>query len=356
MLSDQLGHIIHEQLCNQRLVVLPGFGGFVMEIIPSELDELRNRIHPPRETVLFNTKLEHNDGLLISTIAQNHELSYASADNWLTDAISEVRFRLENKETIHWAGVGTLKKTLEGKVEFHFEGDEALFGDGFGLRPLSLHIAEKDNVDKIRKLVTADGPVATAARTIPLKRIVRYAAAAVTVGLLMWIPFQKGIDGNGQMLVHQLNPFAVNTDVSYAPRTYQENWLPKGLEKPDALSERHDKEFLSLHVANSSGAGIVVKTDAVPLNELTSDSTIVEEIPDTTPTSYVVIAASFSSKKGALNYVADMKKRGFGAEYAGTDETGHLVAYGSYDSLEDANSMLASVSLSNKEARIVSGS
>ncbi len=355
MLSDQLGHIIHNQLCNQRLVVLPGFGGFVLDLIPSELDELRNRIHPPSETVIFNAKLDHNDGVLISTVAEDLELSYTQADNWVTDAISELRFRLENNETVNWKGVGTLKNSLEGQVEFTYNGDKALQGEVFGLKPLSLSIAEKDNVDKVRELVAADGPVVTAARTIPLKRIARYAAAAVTIGILAWIPFQKGMDGNGKMLVHQLNPFAVASEVSFSPRDYQENWLPKGLEKPDVLANRYEMEYLSLHLTEDNNPGIVVKTDAVPSQEVTPREALEVEQTETHPTSFVVIAASYPAKKDALKYVADMKKRGFGAEYAGTDESGHLVAYGSYDSLEDANSMLASVSISNKQARIVSG-
>ena len=51
-----------------------------------------------------------------------------------------------------------------------------------------------------------------------------------------------------------------------------------------------------------------------------------------------------------------MIKRGFSAEYAGTENSKHLVAYGTYASIDDAQKMLSSVSLSNKEARIVSGS
>ena len=68
-----------------------------------------------------------------------------------------------------------------------------------------------------------------------------------------------------------------------------------------------------------------------------------------------VIAATFATRSMADEYVAKMIARGFGAEYAGKDASGHLVAYGCYTSIEDAKKMLASVSLSNKEARVVYG-
>lgn len=356
MLSDQLGHIIHTQLCSEQLVVLPSFGGFVMDNVPSELDELRNHIQPPGKTVLFNAKLVHNDGLLIAAIAQEQKLSYATADTWLTDAISELRFRLENRETINWTGIGTLKKSISGQIEFGFDGDAALQGDTFGLKPLSLQIAEKDNVDKVREMVAADGPVATAVRTIPLKRITRYAAAAVAVGFLLWIPMQTGVMQHGKTLVHQLNPFVISMETAYTPRNFNEDWLSKGLENPDALADRFQQEYLSINLTENPTNSIVVKTDAIPSNEVEIVEEVASEPISKTASTYQVIAATFNTKAKAADYVADMIKRGFGAQYAGKDESGHLVAYGAYDSLEDANKMLASVSLSNKKAWIVAGS
>ena len=93
---------------------------------------------------------------------------------------------------------------------------------------------------------------------------------------------------------------------------------------------------------------IIVKTDAVPSTEVNIEPTedVVENIKEAS--SYKVIAATFSSRSEAADYVAKMIKRGFGAEYAGKDASGHLVAYGSYNSMEDAKKMLSSVSLSNK--------
>lgn len=355
MLSDQLGHIILNQLQDQPLVVLPGFGGFVKDHIGAELDEMRNRVHPPKNSVVFNGRLSHNDGLLIAAFAAEKELSYADADRLLTDAISELRFRLNNGEIITWDGLGELKKAFEGNVEFKAVVLPELQDEFFGLKPVSLTSVEKDNVDKVRELVAADGPVATKVRTLPIKRIARYAAAAVAVGFLMWMPIQNGALDNGKMLVHQFNPFATNTETAYSTRAFDENWMNKGFEQKDALSEKFSQEYISVFVSENSSKPIVVKTDAVPSTEVNvpiEDAVAV----DKSASSFKVIAATFNTKNEAADYVAKMIKRGFGAEYAGKDTEGHLVAYGSYNSLEDAKKMLASVSLSNKEARIVSGS
>lgn len=355
MLSNRLGNIICQQLREQPLVVLPSFGGFVKDELGAELDELRNRIHPPKNSVIFNAKLSHNDGLLVAAIAAELEVTYSSADKWLTDAISELRFRLNNGETVQFDGLGELKKSIEGTIEFKAVELPQIQDDFFGLKPVSLNPIEKDNVDKVREFVAADGPVATKVRTLPIKRIASYAAAAIAVGFLMWMPIQNGALNNGKMLVHQLNPFAVTTQSAYQSRQFDEAWISKGFEKEDVLADKFNHEYLKLYLAKNTNNAIVVKTDAVPSEEVNIEVEAPEESINKGASTFKVIAATFNTKSQAADYVANMIKRGFSAEYVGKDAQGHMVAYGTYDSLEDANRMLKSVTLSNKEARIVSG-
>ena len=358
MLTDRLANIIHARLCSSKLVVIPGFGGFVMDAVPAELDELRNRMRPPLRTVIFNSKLVHDDGLLTAAVTQMHESSYSDADTWLTDAISELRFRLKNDGEVVLNGIGTLNMDPSGQVRFKFDGDAALRADAFGLKPISLQPTEKDNVDRVRELIAADGPVATAARTIPLKRVARFAAAAVAVRFLLWIPIRNGMEGTGKLSVQQLNPFKLGSEKVYAPRDYDHNWLGTGLQTPDALANGFEQAYLSVSLTENVEKNIVVRTEAMPTTETeratdpgpSEGNTLMEA------SSYLVIAAAFAVEADAIHYLADMKRRGFGAQYAGRHGSEHLVAYGSYSSLKDANRMLASVSLSNKKARIISGS
>ena len=89
----------------------------------------------------------------------------------------------------------------------------------FGLKPVSLRPVEKDNVDKVKELVAVDGPVIKTVRTIPIKKVASYAAAAVFAGLLIWTPIKTGVLSNGKTLVHQMNPFATNSNSVYSPRS-----------------------------------------------------------------------------------------------------------------------------------------
>jgi hypothetical protein len=355
MLTEHLGHIIIELLRDQHVAVLPGFGGFVTDHVGAELDSLRHRIQPPHRTVIFNAKLSHNDGLLVTTVATERGISYLEADTFVTDAISELRFRLDAGEQVLFEGLGTLRKSMEGRVEFIAVPVPDVLDDFYGLKTINLRPVEKDNVDRMRELVSADGPVATKVRTLPLKQIASYAAAAVAIGFFAWIPVQQGLFGTGTKWAHQLNPLALGVESTYHSRTFNENWLTKGYEQKDALADKFEKEYLELHLVNGSDHAIVVKTEAVPSAELNLNEASEIASSPTTATRHMVIAATFGSKSDADAYVQKMTQRGFAAAYAGKDANGHMVAYGSYTNLEDAQKMLASVSLSNKEARIVSG-
>lgn len=354
MLADKLAHIITHQLRQEPLVVLPGFGGFLKDELSASLDEMRNRIHPPKNTVVFNAKLAHNDGFLLAEVAQQLEVSYSDADNWLTDAISEIRFSLNNGESVVLEGLGVLTTTIDGVIEFEAVETPNVQDEFFGLKPVSLNQLEKDNVDKVREFVATDGPVATKVRTLPFGKIAKYAAAAVAAGFLMWMPIQQGVMNNGKMLVHELNPFAVTSKAAYESRTYNEDWITKGFEQQDVLADKFNHEYLKLQLTDNTDNIIVVKTDAVPSNEVELEPDAPEETLNESASSFKVIAATFSSKNDAADHVAKMIKRGFSAEYAGKDSQGHMVAYGTYNSLEDAERMLRSVSISNKQARIVS--
>ena len=171
----------------------------------------------------------------------------------------------------------------------------------------------------------------------------------------MWIPIQKGMNGNGKMLVQQLNPFALNTESTYTPRSFKNGWLSKGLEKQDLLADRFQQEYVSLNLTDNTANAIVVKTNTDRAGEHGTVEPVKAVTIHKNAATFSVIAASFSTKVEAEAYIADMEKRGFGAEYAGQEKGRFLVAYGSYTSLQDAERMLASVSLSNKQARIVSG-
>ncbi len=318
MYAHQLGQIIQQLLQQHPMVIVPGLGGLVTERVPAKLDAHRGRMVPPSMTVLFNAQLDHNDGLLAQRVATHWGFAPLEADLWLTDAISELRFTLAKGEAVQWQGIGTLRQDHMGQLRFTPDADSIPLLDAFGLRPLQVVEVQRERDIKVIALHTA--------RTLPIKRIAGYAAAAMVAGIMIWLPFQQGVVDNGKHLVAEMGLMTSGNQMAYTPRMFQPTWQ---MPTPEAVEET-----------------IAVTADTVAVE--------VEEEAVAYPTQFHVVAASFADRTAADAHLAKLQQRGFVAEYAGVDAQGaHLVAYATYASVADAEAMLASVSLSNKEARIV---
>lgn len=322
MYTQQLGHIVGGLLRKHSMVILPGFGGLVLERMPARLDAQRGRLLPPSDELIFNTRLHHNDGLLVEAVATIWGFSLKEADLWVTDAVTELRFELKGGGRVEWPQLGTLSTDVEGRIRFVPSVDRASSADLFGLRPLQ--VSEVEQSDSLRTRAIG------AARALPAKRIVGYAAAAMAVGLLAWLPFQQGVVDGGRQLVAEMGLMPKSSEALYSPREFRPLW------ESEAVAE--------MPVADES-----------PVVEMEVTETAPEEVAVAHyPTRFHVVAATFATRAEAEAHRDRLVSRGFGAEMAGTDAQGRFaVSYGTYDGMEKAEAMLASVRLSNAEARII---
>ena len=64
-----VGHIEH-LLSVHDCVIVPDFGGFVVQTLPVRYDAGMHRFEPMRKDIVFNETLQYNDGLLIEAYMQ----------------------------------------------------------------------------------------------------------------------------------------------------------------------------------------------------------------------------------------------------------------------------------------------
>lgn len=323
MYAQQLGHIVNGLLRRHSMVILPGFGGLVSERVPAQLDPQRGRLTPPSDALMFNARLHHNDGLLVQAVAEKWDFRLHEADSWLIDAITEMRFVLNGGGNIAWPGVGTFNRNVEGRIHFVAATDRASAADTFGLRPLQLTEVQRTTDIRIRTI--------EAARALPAKRIVGYAAAAMAVGLLAWLPFQQGVVDGGKQFVAEMGLMNLQTQATYVPRTFVPLWGSSALYND-----------------------VVIEEGTADINTASEESNHIASTAVSYPTRFHVVAAAFGTRNEAESFRAKLESRGFQAQLAGTDARGyHAVSYGLYDGLSNAESMLASVRLSNSSAHIL---
>jgi len=179
-ISSHIADLLYHHDC----VIVPGLGGFVANPVPAILDEEKNMFFPPSKEIVFNVNLKHNDGLLISHIASERNITYESAGEIVTDFVTEVSLKLKNGEKILLGKVGELTPGDNNAIIFTPNTAENFNTDSFGLS--SFHFTP---VVTYQRRTYRMHPAVK--RTLPVKT--RYIAAgiAVVVGLFVFSPEVK---------------------------------------------------------------------------------------------------------------------------------------------------------------------
>ena len=129
---------ICELLYRHDCVIVPGLGGIVCNHTPARFDRKRSLLLPPRKDLVFNMNLSHNDGVLISHLAQAENIGFAEAAARVDDYVAQARRAIQKRMPFMISGVGTLR-THDG-VNISFVPDDTCnyLSESYGLG--SLHI------------------------------------------------------------------------------------------------------------------------------------------------------------------------------------------------------------------------
>lgn len=133
-----LGKNILELLQEHEIVIIPGFGAFIPEYKPAEIDEESGKMTPPSKEISFNPKIRNNDGLLVGKVAESEQIPHLEAFKKIEEAREDILYRLDKgkKATLESLGVLFYGETRE--IQFEPSGESHLLLDAFGLGTTSL--------------------------------------------------------------------------------------------------------------------------------------------------------------------------------------------------------------------------
>lgn len=114
----QLDRHIEILLLSNDCVIIPGFGGFMAHYVEARNDVRDNAILPPMRTVGFNPKLTLNDSLLAQSYVEVYDISYPDAVARIEDEVRELRQHIENDGEYTLNDVGVLRLNGDGQYEF----------------------------------------------------------------------------------------------------------------------------------------------------------------------------------------------------------------------------------------------
>ena len=141
-----VGHIEH-LLSVHDCVIVPDFGGFVVQTLPVRYDAGMHRFEPMRKDIVFNETLQYNDGLLIEAYMQAEKTDYRTARQLMHEDVALLRAGLQRDGVLKMENIGSFSMGEEGQLIF--QADEAgwlnapMLGlEDFTFEPLSEQMPE----------------------------------------------------------------------------------------------------------------------------------------------------------------------------------------------------------------------
>ncbi|UQT32822.1 hypothetical protein M5E82_14680 [Parabacteroides distasonis] len=107
---------IERLLLTHDCVILPKFGGFVLQTLPATYQEEEHLFRPMRKEVMFNVTLQHTDGLLSESYMQTYGVDYRKAQLMLEEDIEALNVSLEQDKRITLGRIGTFSIGEEGQT------------------------------------------------------------------------------------------------------------------------------------------------------------------------------------------------------------------------------------------------
>lgn len=149
---DLLSKMVKELILDNDVVVLPGMGAFVADMVPSTFSDKGYTINPPYRRLYFRPKPDDGD-LLVKLYAGSNDVSVEVAEKILRGFLSELKTVVHQKKTVVLPGLGRLRATKENNLFFVPDADLDIYPEGFGLEPVSL----KTHQETIEEVAAAVG-------------------------------------------------------------------------------------------------------------------------------------------------------------------------------------------------------
>lgn len=181
--------LIYSLLNVHTCVIVPGFGGFVVNDKSAEIHAENNSFTPPMKEVIFNQLLTHNDGLLAQEIMRKKGITFDEANREISETVNQIQQRLSTNGVLEVSDWGIFK--LEGQVlSFTQKRSFVIDKEAFGLSEFYFPQLLKKEETKVEEVTSHKSP---------MKSLLIGAAAAVAC-LMVFHPLQNESESNPIML------------------------------------------------------------------------------------------------------------------------------------------------------------
>jgi len=353
---------IKELLFTHDCVVIPGFGGFVTSYQPSEIQRFKNVIYPPSKSILFNRRLQANDGVLVHHVSEQEKIDYRTAEQKVRQLADAWNRLIDSKGMLMFPDIGKLYINSSGALVFLPELRKNYLTDTFGLKPIAYHLHSETSSPKTiymsPKTKPAENDAADSGKTKSSRKLVPLAVAAILVLLLLipqlflqdflpeklrvqqlnLMPFIKGKTGTAEKVMHEKKESLPPASEPFSGDTAAENAFDSSVDTTTSASaETGEAEE---------------ETETTMPAETTKETKSQQPISGT-GNFYVVL--------GSYDFISDairMKKQ-LDSEHGKTFEVftapddSYVVGLRSGESRQEAESALAAFKTENPDAKVM---
>lgn len=273
-------------------VIVPKFGGFVLQTVSSVYNGADHLFNPQRKEIVFNITLQHNDGLLSESYMQMYDVNYRKAQLMLEEDVEDMKAALQEEKKLSLGVLGSFSLGMEGQVIFHPGNSDSFSIVSYGLAAFNFPqlkpvLAEREEVALLRGKKKKD------ILYIPVNRkflrVAVASAAALALFLLISTPVK---DVNQAAYTASFVPTEMVT--KSVPEVKVEEVVPAA-----SVVEEAKVAEVKKNVAVPAAAPKVKKQEVV--------SKPVAKIPN--PKMFHIVIASFPTAEQADKYMAGVDRK-----------------------------------------------
>lgn len=273
---------IRELLFGHDCVIVPGFGGFIGNYTPAQVDRNTGTFTPPVKQISFNRNLNHNDGLLVGRVSSALNINYGDARSLVEKFTADLRKKLENGEKVVFDKIGSFINNHEGNVQFEPDRNVNYHLDSFGLESFQCFPLEGYDVRKRIIKHSAKDP----AKQVSIRKIIWRAAVIIPLlTVIVTVPLKTDLF-KPKVEVSTMNPL-VSAEFEHNRASLEENPIVQP-------------------AANSPAIAANVKN----IDESPTDPNSVASYEG----SYQIITGSFRLQENAMKQVGTLVEEGFTPE------------------------------------------
>jgi hypothetical protein len=281
---DISNHISSLLMFNE-CVIIPDFGSFISNYVPSQFDPGRNVYLPPTKEIVFNSKITKNDGLLINHLVESESITYTQAFQAISNWVSNAFEMLNEGEKLEMNGIGSIEFDRNGSFIFTSSYSNIL-ADVYGLEPVNFPRL-------ISPVYVSSYNPRPAVRAISnRKNVIRIAAGIALVLSLSLFPLKVKKE-NFNFNMSNLNPFSSLTTTTTEP--------PAETIRIEPIIEKQEEVVQNINPFVLVGGSFVILENAKTYRDELLKEGNNSEIIEMNNNRYRVIINSYKSRDEALN-------------------------------------------------------